>query len=190
MERVIKIGIYDYINEQFPGSKENKVFYYRVLMKRPHFFHAHIEWLYNNPTAFMGELISNLKEYGVNEYIRQRYFGVPSEKQQADEEIYTRILRLEDEPDEEYCKHKYNPDPTICRGHHETPSINQRIQQNGLYAYIERYGGLTTGSKLHQYYTMITNEELFECHCEALQQPVNEERHSIFPCYNISRVFH
>jgi len=188
MERVLKIGIYDYINEQFPGSKENKVFYYRELMKRPHFFHAHIEWLYNNPNAFAGDLITSLKECGVKEYIQQRYCGVSPEKKQADEEIYTRILRLEDEQDEEYCKHKYNPAPTICRGHHDKPTVPQRIQESGIYAYVERYGGLTTGSKLHQYYTMITNEELFECHCEALQTPVTE-RHSIFPLYNISRVF-
>jgi hypothetical protein len=70
MERVIQIGIYDYINETFQHlSKDNKVMYYRIFMKRPQFLHAHIEWLYNNPNIFLGEVITRMKSWGLNEYM-------------------------------------------------------------------------------------------------------------------------
>lgn len=192
MERVVQIGMYSYLNESYPHlSKDNKVLYYRILMKRPQFLYAHIEWLYNNPNALLGEFITKLKEWGVNNYINiyRVGLGVSSEKQE-DIELYTRLLRLNDEQDEEYGKHKYSTIPTICRSHRDNPPVTQRIRESGIYAYLERYGGMTTGCKLQEYYTMITDPEIFECHCQSLLQTDRKEIYSIFPPYYIDSVLH
>jgi len=193
MERVIQIGIYDYINEQFPGPKENKVIYYKILIKRPQFLSAHMEWLYNNTDVFLGQFLTRLKDWGIKEYVNTYYYGLSDEKIREEIELYENIIRLNDTNDEEYGKTKYNTQWGLCRSHSENIPLTEHIRSCGLYAYLETYGGLTTGNKLKTYYEMITSAELFESHCQALLQPCIErvscrygER---FPPYDIDLVF-
>jgi len=187
MERVIQIGIYDYINEQFPLSKENKVMYYRILMKRPQFLHAHIEWLYNNPNVFLGDMFTRMKLWGLNEYMNTYYRSLSPEMFQNQYEMYERIIKFNDEQDYEYAKTKYRTDIGLCRSNSGNTPLTERIRLSGLYAYLETYGGLTTGIKLQKYYTMITDPELFESHCQSLLQ-AHTLKDDIFPLYNISSV--
>jgi restriction endonuclease S subunit len=176
MERVIEIGIYHYINELYPYfSKENKVLYYRIWMKRPQFLYAHIEWLYNNVDIFLGEFVTKLKRYGLEEYSCEN------------QELYSRLLRLNDENDEEYGKIKYSIIGP-CRQHTDKYPVEERIKDCGIYAYLEKYGGVSTGSKLKQYHVMITDPIIFECHCQALLQK-NKDPIDILFLYNISSVF-
>jgi hypothetical protein len=147
----------DYINEQFPLSKENKVMYYRILMKRPQFLHAHIEWLYNNPNVFLGDMFTRMKLWGLNEYMNTYYRSLSPEMFQNQYEMYERIIKFNDEQDYEYAKTKYRTDIGLCRSNSGNTPLTERIRLSGLYAYLETYGGLTTGIKLQKYYTMMTN---------------------------------
>jgi len=155
MERVTQIGIYEYINECFPSPKENKVYYFKILMKRPQFLHAHMEWLYNNPNVFLGQFM------------------------------------MLDGANEEYTKAKYDTSCGIARQHTGTYSPAEHIEGCGLYAYVETYGGMSTGNKLETYYAGILNPILFESHCKALLQKPYHERFicKIFPLYDITSAF-
>jgi hypothetical protein len=151
-------------------------------MKRPQFLHAHIEWLYNNTNAFLGSLLTRLKEWGIKDYVNTYKINKETAEQ------YERLVILNDEQNEEYAKIKYNTKNGLCRSHSDTP-ITDRILTCGLYAYIETYGGITTGNKLNKYYEMIQDPILFECHCSALLERMTQDRTYIFPLYDISTAF-
>ena len=154
MDRIVEIGIYEYINEAFPYlSKDNKVLYFSIFMKRPQFFYSHLEWLYNNPNAFIGFHMIQLKQY-------------PDSYSHKDSEV----VKLNDELDETYLKYKYSTEPTICRNRSENCTVEECIQTIGLYSYIDCYGGMTTGRKLILYCEMMHDDKLFHAHCMALRQ--------------------
>ena len=145
MERVAQIGIYEYLNE-FPLSKDNKVLYFSIFMKRPQFLEAHMEWLYNNKHAFLG-----LQIYSADA-------------------VWSHIAHLNEVEDECYMKFKYSTQKTICRNRSEDCTLEEVIERVGLYSYINVYGGCTTGNKLEMYYDMIRQPKWFDAHCRALGQ--------------------
>jgi len=144
MERVAQIGIYEYLNETFPLSKD-KVLYFSIFMKRPQFLEAHMEWLYNNKHAFMGWQIS------------------------SPDDVWSRIAQLNEEEEENYMRYKYSTTPTICRGRSEDCTIEECVEMCGLYSYVDTYGGCTTGNKLQMYYEMIQTDTIFDAHCKSLK---------------------
>jgi hypothetical protein len=154
MERVAQIGIYEYLNE-FPLSKDNKVLYFSIFMKRPQFLAAHMEWLYNNKHAFIG-------------WQMMREMHTPTD------EFWARIVQLNEAEDESYMKAKYSTVPTICRSRSEHYTLEEEIEHTGLYSYIDVYGGCNTGNKLKLYYEMITDDTLFNAHCKALRKSPRE----------------
>jgi hypothetical protein len=142
MERVVQIGIYEYINETFPTSKDNKVLYFSIFMKRPQFLEAHMEWLYNNKYVFLGW------------------------EMQSTDEVWARIRQLNEEENEDYMKYKYSTG-TICRSRSEDCTVEEEIEHIGLYSHIDIYGG-NTGNKLKLYYEMINDDIMFNAHCKSL----------------------
>lgn len=97
-----------------------------------------MEWLYNNKYVFLGWQV----------------------KHTPNDEVWARIIQLNEEENEEYMKYKYSTQ-TICRSRSEYCTVEEEIEQNGLYSYIDIYGG-NTGNKLKLYYEMIRTPALFD----------------------------
>jgi hypothetical protein len=103
---------------------------------------------------------------GVKDYV-DTYYYLPQEEKDQKIELYENLIKLNNEHDEIYTIEKYNPTYKLCRSHSVNTPL-ERIKTQGLYSYIDVYGGGSTGSKLQTYYKMITDPELFEAHCDAL----------------------
>ena len=74
MDRVLEIGIYEYINESFPHLSKD--------MKRPQFLAAHMEWLYNHKRAFIGwhmQEISDTLKYSTEPTNRSEHITLEEE---------------------------------------------------------------------------------------------------------------
>jgi hypothetical protein len=165
MERVSEIGIYEYINETFNLSKDNKILYFSIFMKRPQFLAAHMEWLYNHKYAFIGW-----------QMMREMY--------EPTDEVWSHIVYLNEIEDETYMRHKYST-AHICRS--SSGHCIEKIEQIGLYSYIDIYGG-GTGKKLQMYFKMIKDDKIFDAHCKALRLSPQCERSIFLPVEDVGQL--